>query len=110
MICKNNIFFIIGGNIWFVFNIIGGNNDFLCIYITRVLLPINPKKEIYKKQNKGIKNPILIFSAPISPIKAGAIAPPTMVKTSMEAAVFVCFPKPFIPKAKMEGNMIDMNK
>ena len=65
---------------------------------------------MYKKHINGTINPMLMFVAPIFPIKTGATAPPTMVKMSIEDAVFVFSPNPRSPNAKMDGNMMDMKK
>lgn len=51
-----------------------------------------------------------MFSAPNNPIKDGATAPPTTVKTRIDAAVFVLSPKPRNARAKIDGNIIDINK
>lgn len=51
-----------------------------------------------------------MFEAPIAPISEGQIAPPTIVITSTDDASFVFLPNPLILKAKMEGNMMDINK
>lgn len=74
------------------------------------MLPTNPKNDMYKKQIKGIINPMLMLSAPINPINDGAIAPPTTVRIRIDEAVFVFSPKPLTPKANIDGNIIDINK
>lgn len=56
-----------------------------------------------------IKPRFILFS-PIMPINKGAIAPPTMVSINIDDAVFVLSPRPLSPRAKIEGNIIDMNR
>lgn len=46
----------------------------------------------------------------IQPMKAGHIAPPATIITSSEDPFLVNPPRFFMPRAKMVGNMIDMQK
>ena len=62
------------------------------------------------KQNKGMKYPFCILPvlSEIMPNIGGSNAPPTIdIMIKLEAGL-VAFPKPFIPKAKMVGNIIDI--
>ncbi len=44
------------------------------------------------------------------PMSMGMMAPPTMAITMKAEALLVCGPSPWMPSAKMVGNMIDMKK
>ena len=59
----------------------------------------------------GVINPVDIeLISEIHPMNGGKIAPPTIAITINEDAFFVCSPNPFIPSAKIVGNMIDIKK
>ena len=63
------------------------------------------------KSGIGAKNPIdMPYLSAIKPIIDGNKAPPTIDITINEAAFLVLSPKSLIPKAKMVGNMIDIQK
>ena len=64
-------------------------------------------KVITTKQHKGTENAkaILTLSA-ISPIKIGAIAPPTILIIKNEDAILVFVPALLSANAKIVGNMI----
>ena len=65
------------------------------------------------KANRGIgaKKPTDIEElSAIQPMNIGKMAPPTIDITIKEDAFLVFSPSPFIPRAKMVGNMMDMKK
>ena len=53
---------------------------------------------------------ILPVTSEIYPITGAIIPPPIIDMTKNEEAIFVSSPNPFIPNAKMVGNMIDIKK
>ena len=53
---------------------------------------------------------IAILCSEMIPIKGVNTAPPMMDITINEPASFVFSPRPFIPSAKMVGNISDMKK
>jgi hypothetical protein len=52
----------------------------------------------------------MLLRSEINPIKAVSTAPPMMLITRKEEAVFVSVPSPFKEFAKIVGNMTDMKK